>query len=192
MLKRLAEYLVVGAGRPFGVVWATEKAYFDCRRRFPGKDEHVYLRLALQSRYPEKNPAQLTAILSDCHNLEDILVKVIATDFTPGVARDVELNVLWKMPPCARCGKYKALSTTDDLCYGCRKYHSFSACTHCRLFWDDSRQFRNQCGRRLWQITDGPGIPMIPPETSAAQSLSTEEGEGNLTPTEETISQVFD
>jgi hypothetical protein len=169
MLKRLAEYFTFGFGRPLGVVWATEKAYFDVRRKFPGKGEHVYLRLAVQSRYPEKNPEQLNALLAECHDLEDAMVAALVSDFSPGIAAATRINVLSKMPPCARCGKYKALSTTDDLCYGCRKYHSFSACTTCHLYWDDSRGRCSQCGATLWRITDGPGVPMTVYEMTTDQ-----------------------
>jgi hypothetical protein len=137
MLKRLTEYLAFGAGRPMGVLWAMERAYFDSRRRFAGKDEQVYLRLTLQSRYPEKDSSQIGGLLSDCHTLDDAIVKAVAIDFTPDVAAAIRVNVLWNLPPCARCGKYRASSTVDDLCYGCRKYPGFSACTHCHLFWDD-------------------------------------------------------
>jgi len=169
MLKRLTEYFAFGFGRPLGVVWATEKAYFDVRRKFPGRDEHVYLWLAVQARYPEKNPQQLNALLAECQNLEDATVAALANDFSPGIAAATRINVLSKMPPCARCGKYKALSTIDDLCYGCRKYHSFSACTACHPYWDDSRGRCSQCGATLWRITDGPGVPMTVYEMTTDQ-----------------------
>jgi hypothetical protein len=161
MFKRIGEYLTFGAGRPFGVVWATEKAYFDFRRRFPGRDEPVYLRLTLQSRYPEKDSNQVSALVSGCNNLEDIMVKAIALDFTPGIAAATRMNVLMNLPPCARCDKYRALSTTDALCYGCRKYPGFAACTVCHLYWDDSPKFCQRCGGKLWRLMDGPGVPLI-------------------------------
>ena len=151
---------------------AMEKAYFDFRRRLPGKDEPAYLRLAFQSRYPEKDSNQVSALVSDCHNLEDIMVKAISVDFSPGIAAATRMNVLMNIPACVRCGKYRALSTTDDLCYGCRKYPAFSACNHCHLYWDDSPKFCQHCGGKLWRITDGPGVPMIPLETIGGQSLS--------------------
>ena len=31
-----------------------ERTYFELRHKYPGKDEYAYLRLALQSRYPDK------------------------------------------------------------------------------------------------------------------------------------------
>ena len=176
MLKRATEYIVFGAGRPFGVLWAMEKAYFDFRHRFPGKEEYAYLRLALQSRYPEKDSTQLSALVSDCYHLEDVMVKAVSIDFSPTIAEAVRTNVLTNLPPCARCGKYRALSTTDDLCYGCRKYPGFSACTHCHLYWDDSPNFCQQCGGKLWRLTDGPGLSMIPSETTTAQPLPIEGG----------------
>lgn len=184
MFKRVREYLVFGAGRPFGVLWAMEKAYFDFRRRFPGRDEHAYLRLVLQSRYPEKDSDQVSVLVSDCNNLEDIIVKAISVDFTPGIASATRMNVLMNMPPCARCGKYRALSTTDYLCYGCRKYPGFSACTHCHLYWDDSPKFCQQCGGKLWRLTDGPGVPMIPLGTASDQSSPAEAGGGGQSSTE--------
>ena len=189
MFKRATEYLVFGAGRPFGVVWATEKAYFDFRRRFLGKDEHIYLRLALQSRYPEKDSHQVSALVSDCHNLEDIMIKAISIDFSPDVAAATRMNGLMNLPACVRCGKYRALSTTDDLCYGCRKYPGFSACTHCHLFWDDSPKFCQQCGEKLWRLTDGPGVPMIPLEKASEQSLPTDGGGQSATWVEALTSQ---
>jgi hypothetical protein len=162
MLKRVAEYLASGAGRPLGVIWASEKAYFDFRRRFPGKDEPAYLRLTLQSRYPEKNPTELSELLSDCHNLEDIMVKAVSIDFTPGIGAATRMNVLWNFPSCAECGKYRALNTSDNLCYGCRRYSGFAACAVCHLSWEDSPKFCEKCGQELWRITDGPGVPIIP------------------------------
>ncbi|HKM81129.1 MAG TPA: hypothetical protein VJY15_09235 [Candidatus Acidoferrum sp.] len=189
MFKRATEYLVFGFGRPFGVVWATEKAYFDFRRRFPNREEQFYLELAIQSRYPEKASNEVSALVSDCHNLEDAMVKAISIDFSPSVGAAIRTNVLPNIPPCVRCGKYKALSATDDLCYGCRKYPGFAACTHCHLYWDDSPNFCQKCGGKLWRLTDGPGIPMfqrvdgilyvrnVPLETASAEE-SPAEGSG--------------
>ncbi len=164
MFGRAKEYLKLGAGRPPGTIWAMEKAYFDLRHRYPGREEYAYLRLALQSRYPEKSEAYIQELVSDCHSLDDAIVRAISLDFDRYVATRTRMDVLWYLPACSRCGKYRALSTTDDLCYGCRKYPGFAACTKCRLFWDDYPQVRfcQQCGAELWRITDGPGVPMIP------------------------------
>lgn len=184
MFKKATEYVTHGFGRPLGVLWAMEKAYFDIRRSFPDREEYAYLRLALQTRYPEKDSKQMSELVSDCHNLEDIIVKAISVDFSPSVGETVRANVLMNLPPCARCGKYKALSTTDDLCYGCRKYPGFSACSHCRLYWYDSPNFCQQCGGKLWRLTDGPGVPLFPRETTSVQSLPADMG--MQSPTEKT------
>ena len=164
------EYLIFGAGRPPGTIWAMEKVYFKFRRKYPGREEYVYLRLVLQSRYPEKKTGELVELLSDCHNLDDVIVRAVAVDFGNDVALLIHMNVLWNLRPCSRCEKYRALSTTDNLCYGCRKYPGFAACTKCHLYWDDSRQYCQRCGGALWKITDGPGVQMIPLDIVSCQS----------------------
>lgn len=161
MFQRFREYLKFGAGRPPGTIWAMEKAYFDLRRKYPGREEHTYLRLALQSRYPNKGD-EIHKLASECRSLDDAIVKAVALDFGYPVAVQVRMNVLWNLPACSSCRKYRALSTTDDLCYGCRNYAGFAACTKCHLFWDQAPVSCQQCGGRLWTITDGPGVPMIP------------------------------
>jgi primosomal protein N' len=161
MFERLKEYLKFGAGKPTGTIWAMERAYFELRRRYPGKEEYAYLRLTLQSRYPGK-PNEVVQLASECHDLEDLIVKAIAMDFGHAVAVKARMNGLWNLPPCSRCRKYRALSMTDALCYGCRKYAGFAACTKCHLYWDDAPGHCQQCGSKLWKITDGPGVAMIP------------------------------
>jgi hypothetical protein len=163
MFKWAREYLKFGAARPPGTVWMMERTYFELRHKYPGKDEYAYLRLALQGRYPDK-PDQIHQLASKCRSLEDAIIKAVALDFGDQVAGLVRMNVLWKLPACSRCGKYRALSTTDNFCYGCRKYPGFAACTKCHLFWDDDPHFCQRCGGGLWKITDGPGVPMIPLE----------------------------
>ncbi|HTR24498.1 MAG TPA: hypothetical protein VMI10_10975 [Terriglobales bacterium] len=48
--------------------------------------------------------------------------------------------------------------------YGCRNYAGFAACTSCHLFWDDNPSFCQRCGGKVWNVTDGPGVPIIPLE----------------------------
>ena len=43
MSERVKEYLKFGAARPPGTVWAMERAYFELRHQYPGKDEYAYL-----------------------------------------------------------------------------------------------------------------------------------------------------
>jgi hypothetical protein len=162
MFDRVKEYLKFGAGRPLGTIWAMERSYFQFRRRYPGKEEYAYFRLTLQSRYPDKNTTELQELLSDCQSLDDVMVSAVAVDFGHPIAVRIRMDVLWNLPPCSRCGKYRALSTTDNLCYGCRKFPGFAACTNCRLYWDDSPKFCQRCGGKVWKITDGPGVRMIP------------------------------
>jgi hypothetical protein len=157
MFKRMKEYLKFGAGRPLGTVWAMEKAYFEFRRKYPGKSEYAYLRLSLQSRYPEKQGDELGKLLSSCKNLDDTILKAIQLDFGDQIAQQMRMNVLYNLPACSRCGKYRALSTTDDLCYGCRRYSLFSACTKCHLYWENPITVCQTCGGPLWRITDGQG-----------------------------------
>lgn len=161
MFERFREYLSLGAGRPPGTIWAMEKAYFDLRRRYPGKNEYAYLRMTLQSRYPDK-AAEVKQMASECKSLDDAIVKAVALDFGYAVAIRVRTHGLWNLPACSKCGKYRALSTTDDLCYGCRTYARFAACTKCHLYWDDAPAFCQRCGGGVWKITDGPGVSIIP------------------------------
>jgi len=162
MFERAKEYLKFGTGRPRGTIWAMEKAYFEFRRKYPGKEEYAYLRLALQSRYPGKKTEELVELLSECHNLDDVIVRAVAVDFGNTVAARLRMDVLWNLPPCSQCGNYRALSTTDTLCYGCRKYLGFAACTKCQVYWDDSPKNCQHCGGAMWKITEGPGVPMVP------------------------------
>jgi len=162
MLGRAKEYLKFGVGRPPGTIWFMEKAYFDLRRNYPGRQEYAYLRLALQSRYPDKTDEQIQQLTSDCSNLDDAIVKAVALDFGHPVAVRVRMDVLWNLPFCSRCGKYRSLSMADPLCYGCRNYPGFAACVRCHLYWDDYPVFCQVCGGKLWRITDGDGVPIIP------------------------------
>jgi len=133
MFERVKEYLRFGAARPPGTVWVMERTYFELRHKYPGKDEYAYLRLTLQGRYPDKLD-QIHQLASECRSLEDAIIKAVALDFGDHVAIQVRMNVLWKLPACSRCEKYRALSTIDNLCYGCRKYPGFAACTKCTSF----------------------------------------------------------
>ena len=161
MFQSAKEYLKFGGGRPPGTIWAIERAYFEFRRKHPGKSEYAYLRLALENRYPDKPSDQIHRLLSECRSLDDIIVKAVALDFDDSVVVQIRMNVLWRLPACTRCGKYRGLGTTDSLCYGCRNHAGFGACTICHLFWDNDPSFCQRCGRKLWKITDGPGVPMV-------------------------------
>ncbi len=152
----------MGVARPPGTIWSMERAYFEFRRRFPGKGEHVYLHLALQSRYPDKSAQELKQAFDESHSLDDVMVHAVAFDFGHSVAARCRMDVLWLLPACSRCGKYRSLTLTDNFCYGCRKYPGFSACTRCHLYWDDGPKFCERCGQELWKICDGPGVPIIP------------------------------
>ena len=94
MLERATEYLMFGAGRPPGTMWAMERAYFEFRRKYSGKDEYAYFRLALESRYPDKPTEQIHELLSECRSLDDIIVKAVALDFDQSVAVQIRMNVL--------------------------------------------------------------------------------------------------
>lgn len=167
MFERVREYFTLGAGRPLGTMWMMEKAYFEYRHRYPGEDEYAYLRLALQSRYPRMPADDLTRHLSECPDLDALIVRAVDLDFDPAVAIHFNLEVLWRMPACSRCYKYRALSTIGGLCYGCRHYAGFAACAECHLCWDDGPVFCQRCGAPLWRITDGPGVRLDPLATSS-------------------------
>jgi hypothetical protein len=77
MFERAKEYLKLGAGRLPGTMWTVEKVYFQFRRKYPGRQEYAYLRLTLQSRYPEKSEAEIHELLTDCRNLDDAIVKAV-------------------------------------------------------------------------------------------------------------------
>ena len=139
-----------------------ERAYFELRHKYPAKEEYAYFRLAFQSRYPDKSETEIHKLASGCRSLDDAILAAVAVDFGHHVAARTRMDVLWNLPPCSRCGKYRALSTVDNLCYGCRKFPGFAACTKCRLYWDDYPRTCRQCGSPVWRITDGPGVPIIP------------------------------
>lgn len=142
-------------------MWAMERAYFELRHKYPGKEEYAYLRLALRSRYLEKSEDEIRELVSGCRSLDDAIVAAVGVDFGQHVSLRIQMDVLWRLPPCSRCGKYRALHATHNLCYGCRRFPGFAACTRCRLYWDDYPKSCRQCGGPVWQITDGPGVPMI-------------------------------
>jgi hypothetical protein len=108
MFERAKEYLKFGAGRPPGTIWAMEKAYFELRHKYPDKEEYAYLRLALQSRYPDKPETEIHKLASECRSLDDAIVAAIEVDFGHHVALRIRMDVLWNLPACSRCGKYRA------------------------------------------------------------------------------------
>lgn len=93
MFERLKAYLK-NTGKPTGTMWAMERAYFELRRRYPGKEEYAYIRLTLQSRYPDK-PEQVVQLASECRDLEDAIVKALAMDFGYAIAVQARMNGLW-------------------------------------------------------------------------------------------------
>jgi hypothetical protein len=162
MFERTREFLTRGTGRPLGTMWMMEKAYFVYRRKMPGMKDQIYLRLALQSRYRRMPSEDVTRHVSECPSLDALIMRAVGIDFNPAVAMHFALEVLWLMPPCSRCHKYRALSSVDSLCYGCRHYAGFGACPSCHLYWDGDAISCQRCGSTLWRITDGPGVEFIP------------------------------
>ncbi len=137
------------------------KGLFRVSAAIPALDEQAYLRLALLSRYPDKPKSKIEELAANCATLDDAITAAIELDFGLPVAMQIMTEVLWRLPACSRCRKYRALSTADDLCYGCRTYPGFAACTKCHLYWDDSPQLCQRCGEKLWKIRAGDGAPMI-------------------------------
>ena len=133
-------------------MWAMEKAYFTARRKFPFKKEPVYLRLTLQSRYPDKSVDEIVQMVNKCKNLDDAIEEAIRTDFGEAIAWDFVSKVLMNLPKCLSCGKYRALSPNSSLCYGCRNFGSVLVCPKCRLYWATRESFCYQCGGKLVPI----------------------------------------
>ena len=158
MFKGLKEFLK-NTGTPIGTMLAMERAYFEYRHQVPGREENVYLRLALQSRYPDKRE-EVVRISSECHDLEDAMLMAMVWDFGHEVAIHEQMKSRSTYPPCSQCNKYRALKSSDTLCYGCRTYSRFAACTKCRVYWDDKPSTCRECGGPVWKITDGPGVQM--------------------------------
>ena len=148
MLDRFKEYLKWGAGRLPGTMWAMEKAYFEFKYAYPGKDEYAYLRFALQSRYPEKRTQEIADIAARCKSLEDAILEAVELDFGVEVAEKFRL-ALWSLPLCSVCRRYRAISTVDSLCYGCRNFGDLIACHRCRLYWKKDSKFCQKCGSSL-------------------------------------------
>jgi hypothetical protein len=153
MFQNVIEYLQYGAGRPFGTVWSMEKAYFKLRRKYPVKEEVVYIKGSLLSRYPDRPASQINEIARGCTCIEDAIFEAVRLDFGDSIAARVKF-ALFDFPACSQCGKYLALSGTSALCYGCRMYSNFRACSACNLFWDDHSKTCPRCGKDLWKITD--------------------------------------
>jgi tetratricopeptide (TPR) repeat protein len=151
MSRRLWEYLRFGAGRPPGTMWAIEKAYFEQKFRYPGRMEMAYLFLALRARYLEKPEKQIWEIARRCSHLDDAMVEAVRIDFGAEVAERFR-EALPAFPMCSKCGKYRALSTKDSLCYGCREYGDATVCHHCRLYWKKDDKHCPRCGRELTEV----------------------------------------
>jgi hypothetical protein len=117
MFERAKEFFRFAAGRPPGTMWSIERAYFEFRRKYPGKDEYAYLFLALRSRYPDRSEDVIHTLASKCLDLDDAIIAAIDVDFGSHAAAQMR-EVLRNLPTCSRCNKFRALSTTDGLCYG--------------------------------------------------------------------------
>lgn len=146
MTNRFIEYLKYGAGRPPGTMWAMEKSYFEWRHKYPGRDHQVYVRAALQSRYPLNN--EIPAIAGRCQNLDDAILEAVRLDFGEFVTQMFK-PALEAFPLCSACGEFRALSTGDALCYGCRNFGDLIPCRNCHLWWKKDSNFCQRCGAPL-------------------------------------------
>lgn len=146
MTNRFIEYLKYGAGRPPGTMWAMEKSYFEWRHKYPGRDRQVYLRAALQSRYPLNK--EIPAIAGRCQNLDDAILEAVRLDFGEFVMQMFK-PALEAFPMCSACGEFRALSTGDALCYGCRNFGDLIPCHNCHLWWEKDSNFCQRCGAPL-------------------------------------------
>jgi hypothetical protein len=75
-------------------------------------------------------------------------VEAVRLDFGE-VAANLFRPALEAFPVCTRCGQFRALSTNDSLCYGCRKYGGMRVCTTCRLYWAADSVCCQKCGGTL-------------------------------------------
>jgi Tfp pilus assembly protein PilF len=171
MLKGLWEYLKYGVGRPPGTMWSVEKSYFEHRFRFPRRMEMAYLFYALRARYPEKPEDQVWAMVRRCTDLDDAIVEAVRVDFGAEVGEKFSV-ALTAFPRCSKCRKYRALSTRDTLCYGCRKYGHVYFCHDCRLYWTKGQKHCPKCGRELSQFIP----PQVEVNTSEEKSVAPDAG----------------
>jgi hypothetical protein len=153
MFGRTIEYLRYGAGRPLGTMWSMEKAYFDLRRKYPAKEDAMYIKGSLLSRYPDRPPERIHEIARMCDSIEEAMIQAVQLDFGEVLAAQVKF-ALFNFPECSQCGKHYAISGTSTSCYGCRTYSTFGACAACHLSWNDSTRFCPKCGGVPWKITD--------------------------------------
>lgn len=103
------------------LISAMERSYFEYKRRYPDKAEMAYLFLALRARYIEKPEDQIWGIVRRCANLDDAIVEAARVDVSDEAAEQIRSR-LQAVPMCTSCGKFRALSSQDSLCYGCRNY----------------------------------------------------------------------
>jgi hypothetical protein len=129
-------------------MWAMEKSFFEWKYRYPGKSDNFYLRRALWSRYPEKGNAFVADLAQRCRNLDDAILEAVRVDFGESVACKLK-PALDLFPACSKCGVYRALSTRDTLCYGCRKFGNLIPCHKCHLYWDRDAGVCGKCGTPL-------------------------------------------
>jgi hypothetical protein len=98
MFERAKEFFRFGAGRPPGTMWSMERAYFELRRKYPGRDEYAYLFLALRSRYPDKGEAAIHNAAAKCRSLDDAIIAAVEVDFGNHVAFEMRDVVLRNLP----------------------------------------------------------------------------------------------
>lgn len=109
MFQNTMEYLRFGAGRPLGTIWSMEKAYFELRRKYPAREEALYIQGSLLSRYPDRSRNQIDEIARECRCLEDAMIQAVKWDFGEPIAARVKF-ALFDFPTCSQCGKHLALS----------------------------------------------------------------------------------
>jgi len=147
-LRGFWEYLRFGIGRPPGTMWAVEKLFFKWRHKHPGRPENFYLKMVLRTRYLEKSDVFVFDLAQRCRTLDDAIIEAVRVDFGESVARKFR-PAFELFPPCSMCGRYRALSARDTLCYGCREFGHLIPCHKCHLYWDRGARFCRNCGSPL-------------------------------------------
>lgn len=82
-------------------------------------------------------------------------MEAVRLDFGDFVAQTFK-PALHAFPLCSKCGQYRALSTADTLCYGCRNFADLVVCHTCRLYWQKRAKFCQKLGGRLDSTTNKP------------------------------------
>jgi hypothetical protein len=129
-------------------MWAVEKSFFKWKYKHPGRPENFYLKMVLRTRYFEKPDDFVFDIAQRCRTLDDAIIEAVRVDFGESVARKFK-PAFELFPPCSMCGRYRALSTHDTLCYGCREFGHLIPCHKCHLYWDLGARLCRNCGSPL-------------------------------------------